>query len=143
MKKLKKITLICVSYYLRRSRNQREVENIEKLIRKMKKTASPPLWIGKDNLLARARHQVELWRRETELIEFIKKNKDLKEELKDYQKVFAVDYGFGERATMDLIARIYIRNVLDLGPNEEHREKMAICLAELKERVKTRKEEWV
>ena len=55
----KKITLICVSYYLRRSRNQREVENIEKLIRKMKKTASPPLWIGKDNLLARARVSIQ------------------------------------------------------------------------------------
>uniref|UniRef100_A0A8B8EKT0 Golgin subfamily A member 6-like protein 22 n=1 Tax=Crassostrea virginica TaxID=6565 RepID=A0A8B8EKT0_CRAVI len=107
----------------------------------MKKLASPPLRIGKEDLLARARHQVDLWKKETELVEFIKKNKELKEELKDYQKVFAVTYGFGERATMDLIARIYLRNVLDLGPNEEHREKMAICLAELKERVKTRKEE--
>ncbi|XP_078336762.1 uncharacterized protein LOC111135101 [Crassostrea virginica] len=124
----------------RRSRNQREVD-FEKLISKMKKLASPPLRIGKDDLLARARHQVDHWNKETELVEFIRKNKELKEELKDYQKVFAVTYGFGKRATMDLIARIYIRSVLDLGPNEEHREKMAICLAELKERVKARKEE--
>uniref|UniRef100_A0A8B8EGQ4 101 kDa malaria antigen-like n=1 Tax=Crassostrea virginica TaxID=6565 RepID=A0A8B8EGQ4_CRAVI len=101
----------------RRSRNQRAVD-IEKLISKMKKQSSPPLRIGKDDLLARAR-----------------------EELREYQYVFAIDYGFGERATMDLIARIYVRNVLDLGPHEEHREKMATCLAELKERVKTKKEE--
>ena len=49
-----KNTLLCVSYYLRRSRNQREVD-FEKLINKMKKAASPPLRIGKDDLLARAR----------------------------------------------------------------------------------------
>ena len=55
---MKKNTLICVSYYLRRSRNQREVD-FEKLINKMKKAASPPLRIGKDDMLARARVSIQ------------------------------------------------------------------------------------
>ena len=49
---------ICVSYYLHRSRNRREVD-FEKLISKMNNPASPPLRIGKDDLLARARVSIQ------------------------------------------------------------------------------------